>query len=355
MMNVIDMNAAASPLLSGAKWSFVTRRVRRAAIRLLDRDLGAARSGDLVLAEVQAISSHKRLQLSDGRFSILYPKDRLVLACGDRFAEDQFEGIAELTDQGADLLAGGGVAGRMRARNGKVKRPTQLSIIGRLADESGRVVNLADTALSPMSGPKPARVIGVIGTGMNAGKTAAAAGMVNGFHRLGQTVAAIKATGTGSFGDVHNYEAAGAATVLDFTDAGLASTYRQPVDHLEAATRTLLGAAATRDVAVVELADGVSQVETADLLQRPGFRALFDAFVLAAPGALAARGALSWLEAEAQITPIALTGLMTQVPLAVTEAASFGLPVFSREDLSDPATACCLAGMLSGRRRDGVA
>ena len=354
-MNIINMNAAASPLLTGAKWSFVTRRVRRAQVRLLDRDLASAKPGDLVLAEVQDIGNHKRLQLSDGRFSILYAKDRIVLACGDRFAEDQFEGIAALSEEGADLLAGGGVIGQMRSRNGKVKRPTRLTVIGRLADETGQVINLADTALKPASGPRPARVIGVIGTGMNAGKTAAAAGLVNGFSRFGSTVAAIKATGTGSFGDVHNYEAAGAATVLDFTDAGLVSTYRQPVDRLEELTRTLLATASANDIAVVELADGVSQVETADLLRRPSFRALFDAFVLAAPGALAARGALHWLESEASIIPVALTGLMTQAPLAVAEAETLGLPVFSREDLADPATACCLSGMLAAGSKDGVA
>lgn len=354
-MHIIDINAAASPLLAGAKWSFVTRRVARAGIRLVNRDLASATSGDLVLAEVQELGSHKRLQLSDGRFSTLYPKDRVVLACADRFAEDQFEGIAALSEDGADLLAGGGAIGQMRARNGKVKRPTRLSVIGRLADETGRVLNVGDFALKTAPGARPDRVIGVIGTGMNAGKTAAAAGLVNGFARFGNTVAAIKATGTGSFGDVQNYEAAGAAQVLDFTDAGLASTYRQPVDRLEEVTQSLLASAVGADIAIVELADGVSQVETADLLRRPGYRALFDAFLLAAPGALAARGAMDWLRTEAQIAPIALTGLMTQAPLAVAEAETFGLPVFSREDLSDPATASCLTGLLAERLRAGAA
>ncbi|MDX8348107.1 hypothetical protein SLH49_08920 [Cognatiyoonia sp. IB215446] len=354
-MHIVDINVSAAPFLAGAKWSFVTRRVRRSNIKLLNHDLAAAETGDLVLAEVQEIGSHKRLQLHDGRFSILFPKDRVVLACGDRFAEDQFEGIAVLSADGADLLAGGGVVGHMRTRNGRVGRPTRLSVIGRVADGEGRVINLADVALDKVQGPRPRRVIGVLGTGMNAGKTAAAAGLINGFARSGQMVAAIKATGTGSFGDVHHYEAAGAAKVLDFTDAGLASTYRQPLDCLEIATRTLLTAATDCDIAVVELADGVSQVETAQLLRRPGYRALFDAFVLAAPGALAARGALHWLSSEAQIAPIALSGLMTQAPLAVAEAEQLSLPVFSRETLADPATALCLNGLLACAEREGAA
>ena len=346
-MQIVEMNSAVSPLLRTAKWSFVTRRVRRGEVRLLAPDLTDTRPGDLVLAEVQTIGSHKRLQLSDGRFSALYPKDYLVLACGDRFAEDQFEGIAALSDKGADLLAGGGVVGQMRARNGKVKHPTRVSVIGRLANSEGDVVNVAHYALPTGAGRRPPLVIGVLGTGMNAGKTAAAAGLVNGFARFADKVAAIKATGTGSFGDVQAYEAAGATKVLDFTDAGLASSYRQPVDRLEAVARDLLAAGADCDVAIVELADGVSQVETAELLRRPSYRAFFDAFVLAAPGALAARGALGWLASEAQITPIALSGLMTQAPLAVAEASTLGPPVFSREELADPATASCLKGMLA--------
>ncbi|MEM9974675.1 MAG: DUF1611 domain-containing protein [Pseudomonadota bacterium] len=354
-MHLVDMNVAACPLLAGAKWSFVTRRVPRGRIRLLDADLASARSGDLVLAEVQEIGSHRRLQRSDGRFSALYPRDRIVLACGDRFAEDQFEGIAALSPEGADLLAGGGVVGEMRARNGRVKMPTRVSVIGRLADASGQVVNLGDHAQDVAPGPKPRHVVGVLGTGMNAGKTAAAAGLVNGFARFGARVAAIKATGTGAFGDVQAYEAAGASKVLDFTDAGLASTYLQPVEKLETVTRSLLASAAMCEIAIVELADGVSQVETANLLRRPGYCALFDAFVLAAPGALAARGALGWLRDEAQIAPVALTGLMTQAPLAVSEAETLGLPVFSREDLSDPATASCLQGLLAAQRREGAA
>ncbi len=354
-MKIVDMNSSAGPLLAGAKWSFVTRRVRRAEIRLLDTDLVTVQSGDLVLAEVQTIGNHKRLQLSDGRFSALYPKDRIVLACADRFAEDQYEGIAAISPDGSDLLAGGGVIGHMRSRNGKIKAPTRLSVIGRLANENGRVINVGDFGLPPIRGPKPRHVIGVLGTGMNAGKTAAAAGLVNGFARFGKKVSAIKATGTGSFGDVQAYEAAGAARVLDFTDAGIASTYRQPVEQLDGSTRTLLAASARNDIAIVELADGVNQVETAELLRSPSYRALFDAFVLAAPGALAAQGALHWLEHQAQIRPIALTGLMTQAPLAVAEAEGLGLPVFSRENLADPATASCLAGLLELPAKEGAA
>ncbi|WP_179378772.1 P-loop NTPase family protein [Jannaschia marina] len=335
----------------GAKWSFATRRVLRVDCAAIIGDLTAVEAGDLILAEVTRIGSHKRLQMADGRFSPLWPGDRIVVTCADRYAVDQFDGRATLLDDGADLLAGGGVCGTIASKHDKIARGTRLAVIGRIADVEGQPVNVARYALpSAAASGRPPLVVGLLGTGMNAGKTSAAAGFVNGFTRLGHRVAAIKATGTGSFGDAHEYEAAGAARVLDFTDAGMASTNRQPLDRLVAATDALLAHAADCDIAVVELADGVSQVETAGLLSRPDYVARFDAMILAAPCAMAARGGLAWL-AERGIRPLVLSGVLTRAPLAaeeVTEAT--GLPVLCRDTLADPATASAIASKLAERR-----
>ena len=64
---------------------------------------------------------------------------------------------------------------------------------------------------------------------------------------------------------------AGCAVVADFTDAGLASTYRQPVARLLHGFTVLLSHAERQgaEVAVVEIADGVYQTETAQLLNAP--------------------------------------------------------------------------------------
>ena len=330
-----------------AKWSFATRRVDQSDAVRLDHHIDAIRPGDLILAEVRRIGSHKRLQLADGRFSPLWPGDRIVVSCADRYAVDQFDGRARLSAEGADLLAGGGVIGEIVSRNEKVSRGTRLAVLGRLTDTSGTALNVERYALPSVAPGKPPLVIGLLGTGMNAGKTAAAAGVVNGFTRLGRRVAAIKATGTGSFGDVHEYEAAGAARVLDFTDAGMASTNRQPLERLVEATDLLLGHAADCDVAVVELADGVSQVETAGLLARAGFADRFDGMILAAPCAMAARGGLAWLS-DHGLAPMALSGVLTRAPLAAEEVAEMtGLPVLCRTTLADPATASAIEARLA--------
>lgn len=331
---------------SGAKWSFATRRANRAEAVRLDYDLAATKPGDLILAEVTRIGSHKRLQLADGRFSALWPGDRIVVACADRYAVDQFDGRACLSPQGADLLAGGGVAGEIVSKHDKIARGTRLAVIGRLADAAGRPLNTEDYAMAPGAPGRPPLVIAMLGTGMNAGKTSAAAGLVNGFARLSRRVAALKVTGTGSFGDIHEYEAAGAARVLDFTDAGMASTNRQPIDRLILATDMLLAHASDCDVAIVELADGVSQVETAALLSRPDYVRRFDAAILAAPDAMAARGGLAWL-ADRGIKPLALSGVLTRAPLAAEEVSrETALPVLCRTELADPSTAAAIEARL---------
>ncbi|MEM7060150.1 MAG: DUF1611 domain-containing protein [Pseudomonadota bacterium] len=329
--------------LTHAKWAFTTRRVAREAALGLCRDLTAAKAGDLVLGRVERIGSHTRLQLASGRPSELYAGDLVVVSCGARYAPDQFEGLAELSVSGSDLLAGGGVLGRMRSRNGKMAAPTRIRPIGLLTGADGGPINLAQYAIPER--PRPAiPVIGAIGASMNSGKTTAVASLVHGLVRAGHRVAAIKATGTGAFGDYNAYVDAGAHHVADFVDAGMVSTYLEPIARISKATDALLAGAATEgcDIAVVELADGVLQKETAALIADRAYRARFSGFLLAVPDALAAAGGVANL-AKIGIRPLALTGLITQSPMATTEAeAATGYDMASREKLRDPAFATVL-------------
>ncbi len=327
-----------------AKWSFVTRRARRGdAVHIVDGLDGAA-SGDLVLARVEQTGSHRRLQLQTGRHSDLYPGDVIVAAVGARYAPDQFEGVAEIGRAGADLLAGGGIIGRMLSRHAKLSAPTRVAPIGLLADAAGVPLNVRRYALRKQPCPPTLTVIAAIGTSMNSGKTTAAASLVHGLARAGHRVAAIKATGTGACGDYNAYADAGAQFVADFTDAGMATTYRQPIERIEAGLATLLGhaAAAGCEVAIVEIADGLFQQETAALLAEPRVRSSFAGFVFAAPDAMAATGGCAWLHSLG-VAPAVLTGTLSLSPLGAAEAeAATGHRVVSREELRDPAVASAL-------------
>ena len=92
----------------------------------------------------------------------------------------------------------------------------------------------ADFALEPhiRTVDRPPTVA-VIGTSMNSGKTTTIQYLVHGLSRTGVRPGATKVTGTGSGGDYWVMIDAGAHRMLDFTDAGLASTYRQPMELVE--------------------------------------------------------------------------------------------------------------------------
>lgn len=330
--------------LKTSKWAFSTRRVCREDAHVLNDKIEQAVSGDLVLGRVMEVGAHPRVQLADGRPSDLYAGDLIVVACGARYASDQFEGIAQLAVDGSDLLAGGGCLGRMQHKHARMKAPTRVEPLGLLCNADGVVINLADYAMAAGPVASDLIVIGVVGASMNAGKTSAVASLVHGLEGAGYRVAAIKATGTGAFGDWNAYQDAGASFVTDFTDTGMVSTYLQPVERLSQALMSMLGAAseAACEVAVVEFADGVLQRETAALLGMTEVRQHFSGFLFAAPDALAAVGGQRCLEILG-ISPVALTGLISASPLNALEAQSAtGLQVLSREVLRDPAQAASL-------------
>lgn len=327
--------------LEPAKWTFATRRVDRSRVAGTDTDFAAAKPGDLILAHVDRLGQHSRVQLTSGRPSLIFPGDAVVMACGARYAPDQFEGLAEIDPEGADLLAGGGCIGRMVARNSQIKPATRLVPSARLLDAGGRAVNLAQFALTPRpAAPRPP-VIGVLGTSMNSGKTLATAQLVLGLRRAGFRVGAVKATGTGAFGDFNQYSDSGAHYVGDFTDAGMVTTYLEPLDRIKAGTDTLIAEAGHRgcDIVVMEVADGLLQRETAALIADPWFAQLISGLVFACGDAVAAAGGVAHL-ARLGLVPDALTGMVSCSPMATAEArAATGLPMLTKEDLGDPAEA----------------
>lgn len=345
-----DLNWEKFSVPSDAKWAFTTRRVIRFDVTGISKNLAQASSGDLVLARITDIGHHKRIQLAEGRASESYVGDRVVLTCGDRYAPDQFEGVAELDPKGADLLAGGGLLGHMLQANRRMKRPTRLKPLGLLTDELGEVINIARYALPNAQSRRQIPVIGVVGASMNAGKTTAVASLTHGLHRAGLKVAAIKATGTGAFGDFNAYLDAGAAVVADFTDVGMSSTYRQSLGRIEQGYESLIAHAAEQgaDVAVVELADGIFQKETAALLRESRIRDSFSGLMFAAPDALGAMGGVALLR-DIGLVPFAVTGMVSCSPLATAEAeAAAKVTVVSRETLRDPELVVELVGGFVG-------
>lgn len=334
-------SSAAYHQISEAKRAFA---IRRAAFDADVRTVSKRRpqAGDLVLARIDTLGHHSKLESPEGRRVQLYESDLILVAFGQRYAPDQFEAIVPDDLGPCNLVASGGLAGRVISRHPRARRATTISPIGLVADAAGEVLNLSRFSLprKPMPTRRP-RVIAVVGTSMNAGKTTAAAALIHGLSRAGLRVEATKVTGTGSGNDYWSMRDAGALRVLDFTDMGYASTAGSDLLELERMALSLIAHCATErpDVIVVEIADGLLQRETAGLLTSPTFTGAIDGMLFAAADAMGALSGRDWLLSKG-IRLVGVSGLVTASPLSSREAAAaIGEPLITLAELRDPITA----------------
>ncbi len=341
--------------LAHSHWAFSTRRAERSrAATLLGGDL-QPQVGDLVLARIERLGHHGNLQLVDGRRRRLFVGDLVIVAYANRYACEQFEAEVPQSLAACHLVAGGGIAARALSWHDRISRgPTAIQPLGLLADDQGRRMNLGDFALGPVTPPRTSLpVFAVLGTAMDAGKTETAAHLVRGLRCAGRRTGYIKITGTGAGGDTWLLQDAGADCVLDFTDAGLPSTYRTPIARIENAMELLVNTMAAKgiDTIVMEVADGVYQQETAQLVRSATFARTVSGIVLAARDAMGASAGIQAL--YAQPSPIlALSGLLSASPLQRREArAATGIDSLNREELASAHVAQRLLAVVAGTER----
>nr|WP_051928390.1 transposase [Palleronia rufa] len=344
--------------IDNAKRAFSTRRVPTGDMRrLLTGDL-RPEPGDLVLARVDEILKHTKLELTDGRKAHMFPGDEIIVAFGHRYAPDQYEAQIGEDLSPCDLVAAGGLASVEISRHERMLPPTRISPLGLLARADGTRMNLADYGVRAGEGPPPIAALLSLGTSMNAGKTLTAMSMVRGLKRLGHKVAALKITGTGAGGDIWIVRDAGADVVADFTDAGFASTYLTPIEDIERGCARLLNYAADQgcDIAVIEIADGLQQLETSRLIHSRSILDVTLGTVFAAYDAMGAKYGVDVLRAAGH-NVIAMSGRLGRSPLGVREAeAATGLRVFSPWELQDgmliPTIRSCAVAALKAQGGD---
>lgn len=330
--------------ISAAAWAFATRRVPVSNAVLLLPPVGKPESGDLILAVVDSLGQHPGLQLPSGRRMQMFPGDEIVVAYGNRYASNQFESKVPNTLGPCHLSAGGGIASRVNSWHAKMKSPTQITPIGLLANDQGWRINLRDYALPTLThmNSNQLTTVAVVGTGMDSGKTQSCAYLVRGLIAAGLRVAYIKITGTGAGGDTWLLKDAGAFPVLDFTDAGMSTTYLAPLPQIESALLSLLAHAAEEgvDAAVVEIADGVLQIETSALLKSEVFASLVGGLVMASQDSMGASAGVHWLKQKSRPPVLGLSGIISAAPLQAREASeALGLPVYDRPALADAVNA----------------
>ena len=337
-----------------AAWAFATRRVPIDAAAMLLPPIGKPETGDLVLALVDSLGQHPGLQLPSGRRMQMFPGDEIVVAYGNRYASNQFESEVPHTLGPCHLSAGGGIASRVTSWHARMKSPTQITPIGLIGNDKGQRINLRDYALPTLTriGSQNLTVIAVVGTGMDSGKTQSCAYLARGLIAAGLRVAYIKVTGTGAGGDTWLLKDAGASPVLDFTDAGMSTTYLAPISQIESALVSLLAHVANDgvDAVVVEIADGVFQKETSALLKSEVFASLVGGLIMASQDSMGASAGVHWLTKNSRPPVLALSGIISAAPLQAREATQeLGLPVHDRLSLASARNAL---DILAGAQRN---
>jgi Transposase, Mutator family len=335
-MGVAKLN---SMRIERAKRAFSTRRIAPGAMRTLLTGRLRPMAGDLVLARIDMLGKQTKLELTDGRRAHLFPGDEIVVCFGNRYAPDQYEAIIGADMSPCDLVAAGGIAGIELTRHQRMIAPTKITPIGLIGDSLGRRLNLMTFGVDAAEDVPGLPAILSLGTSMNAGKTLTATSLVRGLKRAGFSVAALKITGTGSGGDMWIVRDAGADVSLDFSDAGFATTYLESISNIERGTYRLLNHAARLgcDIAVIEIADGLQQRETAQLFRSDAVRKFALGAVFASYDAMGAKNGVDLLR-DAGHEVLALSGRLGRSPLGVREAEeSTGLRVYSPWELQDGA------------------
>ncbi len=330
-----------------AKRAFTTRRVPIRDMQSLISGDVKPETGNLVLATVHELGKHRKIEKLTGRRAMMMPGDEIIVCYGNRYAPDQFEAVVS-DDLGlCNLVAGGGIASREINRHDRMLPPTQIMPIGLIGDEQGKPLNLIDYRLDYEKSINSINVVLVAGTAMNAGKTFTAASVLRGLKESGYKVAGIKATGTGSGGDLWKMKDMGADVIMDFTDAGFASTYLIPDEQIEDGVLRLINHAAERkcDFAVVEIADGLQHIETATLLRSKKLRTIVSGVVFAAYDSLGAKAGYDHLM-NLGYSCLAISGQMARSPLAMREtAAGCDCPIYTPFEIQAGALVPAMAGI----------
>ncbi|WP_119393688.1 P-loop NTPase family protein [Salinibius halmophilus] len=325
-------------IFAGAKRAFSTRNVPASDFAGLTTD-AQPKAGDLVLARVTEIGHHTKIERPDGRKAKMFLGDLIIVAYGNRYAPDQFESELPEDLSPCHLVAAGGIASRALAWHDRILKPTSIEPVGMITNQEGEVINLRHYQVEdkPAAFKRP-NIYLVAGTAMNAGKTTTAAFLINGLKAAGQCVAALKVTGTGAGGDLWLMQDAGADFALDFTDAGMATSYLEDIDYVKQSTRKLVNFVASQgvDSIVIEVADGLLQRETHALLIDEDFNKMVDCAIFTARDAMSAIEGVRWLGQHHY--PVAFVGgVISRSPLARREAESaIGLPIYGLEQLVDP-------------------
>jgi hypothetical protein len=216
-----------------------------------------------------------------------------------------------------NLLNLGGVIGECVSHNPDVGRPFELEVLGQVlvypefGSRAGTPANVRQVALAGSGKRLGVPVIFVMGTCMNAGKTAASCVLVRRLRNEGYRVGGVKLTGVSLMRDTLSMRDYGAVSTADFTDAGVVCT---AADTAAGVAHTIFSEMATRgvDVIVAETGDGImGEYGVQAILADPALKALGSVWVFCANDPVGVVGGVEDLERRYGIKVDLVTGPAT--------------------------------------------
>ncbi len=258
------------------------------------------RAGDVVVVRALTDSAtYNQLELPTGRLAKVNPGDVLVGVLGSRRALKGFVGDVPASVAAGDelhLLNMGGVVGRCTGHHSSLSDAIRVEVVGLVADENGRVRNIADAAL-PLQATlrQTAPLVLVAGACMNSGKTYAATELIKQATRAGLRVAAAKLSGVACLRDTLNMSDHGAVAIASFVDCGLPSTVG--VGDLAPVAKAIIAHLneSAPDLIVIELGDGIlGGYSVESVFNDAELRAATAALVYCASDYVGAWGGVEW-------------------------------------------------------------
>jgi hypothetical protein len=306
-----------------------------------DESRKAPEVGDLIFGEVIELGHHRFLESKSARIHTIYEGTHAVYVVGNRYAPDQYEGLApEVYVDVMDQMSTGGVVSELITKNESISAPTKVRLLGYVCDSSGKIINTRDQVLikprQTQRKGKGAKLILCIGTAMNSGKTHAAAACCYALSSIGKNVRAAKITGTARLKDIFLMNDCGAEHVADFTYFGHPSTYMLSEEELFNIFHffDMKYGNNPANYIVIEIADGIFQRETAMLLNMKAIRDRIHKLIFCAPDSSAVFGGIRMLMEKFDLRANAISGICSSSPLAIREIQTFtDLPVLRSMEL----------------------
>jgi hypothetical protein len=258
------------------------------------------RAGDVVVVRALTDSAtYNQLELPTGRLAKINPGDVLVGVLGSRRALKGFVGDVPATVAAGDelhLLNMGGVIGCCTGHHSSLSDAIRVQVLGLVADEQGRVRNIADAALTLRQHlGESAPLVLVAGACMNSGKTFAATELIKQATRAGLRVAAAKLSGVACLRDTLNMADHGAVATASFLDCGLPSTVG--IGDLAPVAKAIIARLneCAPDLIVIELGDGIiGGYSVESVFDDEELRAATAALVYCASDYVGAWGGIEW-------------------------------------------------------------